>query len=139
MRVPNGIPLGRSTALTVATINYAQILKAFKHQLKSALPIDNMYLGWPTRKGALSSYTAIRGVTDYDTFMSGHATWSHNYLREIVPHGKQITIFREPVSQFVSSWNHWHPYEHIVSMGGPDLTMNQFLQVARISTESCTR
>ena len=59
--------------------------------------------------------------------MSGHATWSKKYLRQIVPVGKQITIFREPVSQFVSSWNHWHPYEHIVSMGGPDLTMPQFL------------
>lgn len=63
----------------------------------------------------------------YDVFMSGHATWSKKYLRQIVPVGKQITIFREPVSQFVSSWNHWHPYEHIVSMGGPDLTMPQFL------------
>lgn len=100
---------------------------SFKYQLNSALPIDNMYLGWPTRKGALNSFTSIRGVTDYDVFASGHSTWSHNYLREIVPVGKQITILREPVSQFVSSWNHWHPYEHIVGMGGPDLTMTQFL------------
>ena len=100
---------------------------SFKYQLNSALPIDNMYLGWPTRKGALHSFTEIRGVQDYDVFASGHSTWSHNYIREIVPVGKQITIFREPVSQFVSSWNHWHPYEHIVGMGGPDLTMSQFL------------
>lgn len=100
---------------------------AFKYQLNSALPIDNMYLGWPTRKGALSSFTSIKGVHDYDVFCSGHSTWSDNFLRQIVPVGKQITILREPVSQFVSSWNHWHPYEHIVSMGGPTLTMSQFL------------
>lgn len=100
---------------------------AYKRGLLSALPIDNMYLGWPTARGALSSFTTIPGVEDYDVFCSGHATWSKKYLREIVPTGKQVTILREPVSQFVSSWNHWHPYEHIVSMGGPSVTMDQFL------------
>ena len=44
---------------------------SFKYQLNSALPIDNMYLGWPTRKGALKSFTEIRGVKDYDVFASG--------------------------------------------------------------------
>lgn len=85
------------------------------------------YLGWPTRAGALKSYIPIPGVHTYDFFGSGHATWSSEYIRKLVPVGKQLTVMREPVAQFISSWHHWHTDEHIVSMGGPKVTLDQFL------------
>ena len=93
----------------------------------AVLPIDNMYLGWPNADRVGKSFTPVPGVTTYDALCSGHAIWSHKWMRELVPIGRQVTVLRNPIAHFYSSWNHWHPNEHIVAMGGPTVTMDQFL------------
>eukprot|EP00040_Diaphanoeca_grandis_P036711 m.235536 g.235536 ORF g.235536 m.235536 type:complete len:1514 (+) comp33665_c0_seq2:298-4839(+) len=109
---------------TITNIFHRYVLN---HNITAALPFDNMYLGWPRANNAPNSLRKIEGVTKYDAFVSGHATWSKEYIRQVVPVGKQVTVLREPVSHFVSSWNHWHPDEHIVAAGGPKVSMDVFL------------
>ncbi|EGD81554.1 hypothetical protein PTSG_02270 [Salpingoeca rosetta] len=102
-----------------------------KHDLKMALPKDNVFYAWPQgdERSIPASVESIKGsAPPYDMLCSAHVRYVKPALESVVPGGTYVTVLRRPTSHFMSSWSHWHVWEHIMHRGGPELTPDQFLQ-----------
>jgi hypothetical protein len=61
----------------------------------------------------------------HPTRCSAHVRYIPEALDALVPEAPYVTVLRNPVSHFVSSWFHWHVWEHIQQGGGPKLTPDE--------------
>eukprot|EP00045_Choanoeca_perplexa_P014678 m.174770 g.174770 ORF g.174770 m.174770 type:complete len:1183 (-) comp16756_c0_seq1:120-3668(-) len=113
-----------SSTLTNIFHRYAE-----KHHLKVALPKGNTFLGWPRSAGIPKSYVPLpNSEGNYDVFCSAHTRYNHDYIADIVPNANHITILRDPVAHFVSSWSYWGVASHIKRVSGFDVTWQEFLE-----------
>ena len=109
---------------TLTNIFHRYVLK---HDIQVALPLDNIYLGWPWERSSTASYLLENFSSPIDMFISGHSRYSHKELDKIVRNGKYITILRGAVSHFLSSWNHWRISEQIRIKNGTEPSLLEFL------------
>jgi len=96
---------------------------AVGHNLTLALPKDNLFYGWPHARSSAAISGSVEHVgglkPPYDVLCSGHLIYDRNGIEQVVPGAQYITSLRDPISHFVSSWNHWHVGDHIIEGGGP--------------------
>ena len=113
-----------SSTLTNIFHRYAE-----KHHLKVALPKGNTFLGWPRSAGIPKSYVELpNSAGNYDVFCSAHTRYNHDYIADIVPNGNHITILRDPIAHFLSSWSYWGVASHVKRVSGYDVTWQEFLE-----------
>jgi hypothetical protein len=113
-----------SSTLTNIFHRYAE-----KHHLKVVLPKGNTFLGWPRSAGIPTSYVQLpNSEGNYDVFCSAHTRYNHDYIADIVPNGNHITILRDPLSHFLSSWSYWGVASHVKRVSGFDVTWQEFLE-----------
>eukprot|EP00045_Choanoeca_perplexa_P013616 m.155047 g.155047 ORF g.155047 m.155047 type:complete len:786 (-) comp16403_c0_seq15:402-2759(-) len=102
-----------------------------QHNLRMALPKDNLFYAWPHGQASNiinSVDTSKLSIPPFDILASAHVRYVPEALESMVPGGKYVTILRNPQTHFVSSWVHWHVWEHIEQQGGPKLSPLQFLK-----------
>eukprot|EP00730_Choanoeca_flexa_P009293 TRINITY_DN12623_c0_g2_i5.p1 TRINITY_DN12623_c0_g2~~TRINITY_DN12623_c0_g2_i5.p1 ORF type:complete len:781 (+),score=196.14 TRINITY_DN12623_c0_g2_i5:1760-4102(+) len=102
-----------------------------KHNLKMALPKDNIFYAWPHGSPARivnSVDTTNMNIPPFHILASAHVRYVPSALESMVPNGKYVTILRNPLTHFASSWVHWHVWEHIEQQGGPKLSPIEFLR-----------
>jgi hypothetical protein len=100
---------------------------ALSNNLRAVMPKDNLFLGWPYLD-TLSSVQHYGDTRTYDVFASGHTRYNRGELEQLVPGAEYLTILRDPVAHFVSSWKHWHVADHIYDHGQPAPTMLEFVR-----------
>ena len=94
------------------------------HKLRHALPRGNLYYGWPVKELLVSSVEHVDGKGfPYDIMASAHGIYDPKRFATIVgPHAKKVTVMREPLSHFRSSWHYWGLYREM------SITANDFLR-----------
>ncbi|EDQ89007.1 uncharacterized protein MONBRDRAFT_25794 [Monosiga brevicollis MX1] len=103
---------------------------AYRNKARPVLPINNLYLGYPDTATLMSSYVKLRpfkGRDVYDMLVSAHAVYNRPKMELLVPQATYVTILRNPVTHFMSSWKYWHIQDHIMRDLHVNVTMSQFL------------
>ena len=85
------------------------------HKLRHALPKGNLYYGWPVKDLLVSSVEHVDGKGfPYDIMASAHGIYDPERFATIVgQHAKKVTVMREPLSHFRSSWHYWGLYREM--------------------------
>lgn len=84
------------------------------HNLSFALPKDNLYYGYPRISKTIQSVHHVRPGDGfpYDVMTSAHAVFNEQVFSTIVgPEARLVTVMREPLSHFRSSWRYWGVHE----------------------------
>jgi hypothetical protein len=125
------------------------------------LPKNNLFLGYPNPSSLPSSYVKLPGKVcggrgglhdhgrfeehplspkaSYDLLASAHSVYDRVGMLKLVPNGFFVTVLRDPVAHFVSSWHYWHTSEHIFRASGLRVDMETFLAdpVSDVNTQHC--
>lgn len=103
---------------------------AYKHNISLALPKDDMYYHWPRKTEIITSveypYETEPGKQTFDMLCSGHIVYNREEIEKVVPVAKYVTIIRNPLSHFKSSWSYWGMSKHLDQNGEP-WVMEKFL------------
>jgi hypothetical protein len=111
---------------TIANIMHRVALRL---RARVALPVNNYYLGWP-HKGNLQSAVAPLPRANgkpYEMFCSAHSRFDLPAMEALVPDAMYVTILRDPVKHFQSSWDYWHTADHIAARRGSPVTMEEYV------------
>ena len=104
---------------------------AWRFNITSAMPRDDTYYGWPMTGSIAQTVAYPRGMTpDTHTFsflVSGHVIYNRAELDRIVPKAKYVTLLRNPINHFASSWRYFQLSRFNDESGNP-ITMDNFLE-----------
>ena len=103
---------------------------AHKYNISLALPTDDMYFQWPRKTEIITSISYPVGAEPqqhtFEMLCSGHIVYNRPEIERVVPDAKYVTIVRNPISHFKSSWSYWGMSKHVDDTGVP-FTMEKFL------------
>ena len=104
---------------------------ATRYSLRIVLPKNNFHLGWPYLGELQNSYLPMSKYRseskDFEMLCSAHARLDFDAMDKLVPDASYLTILRDPIKHFQSSWEYWHISDHIFQRTGKRLSLEDFL------------